>query len=508
MKKDIKDIFLLVSVFITGSAVLIIEIVAIRILAPYYGNTIYTASSVIGIVLVALSLGYYCGGVFSDKHPYHKFFYGIIFVSGLLVTLVYLLNISLLPFFSLMFSIKTGPLISSLCVFFIPAFMLGTLSPYAIKLHKRGGDQIGRQSGEVFFWSTLGSIAGTLLSGFVLIPLFGISFIMIGTGLFLMAWGLAGFSFFHPRKSAILIMALFLIYAVFLAWFYFPQKPPGVIYQTDGVYEKIMILDGNWKGIPARFLFQDMSYSAAMYLNSDELVYDYTKYYALYKLFNANAKNALVIGGGGYSIPKALLGEPSNMQVDVAEIEPDLLRLAKTYFNFQDNPRFKNHTEDGRRFLAQHPQKYDIIFSDVYYSLFSIPMHFTTREFFDLAKSRLQKDGIFIGNFGGSLYGEQSSLVVSEMKTFMESFPNSYFFAVNSPDDTNVQNIIFLGINSVKKIDFKSDQITKNADALISELSQKNINLAKLDFSRAKKLTDDFAPVEHLVGKVINAWRQ
>ena len=513
MPKNTKDIFLLVSVFVTGMAVLVIEVVAIRMLSPYYGNTIYTASSVLGVVLAALSLGYYFGGVLSDKYPSHKIFYCIIFASGLLVVFVHFLNISLLPLFSLLLSIKTGPLISSLFIFFVPAFLLGTLSPFAIKLHKKeamsmqGGDQIGKQSGEVFFWSTLGSIAGSLGSGFLLIPFFGIHAIIIGTGLALMLWGLAGYLFFHPRKPSILIMVLFLIYAVFLAWFYSPQKASGVIYQTDGVYEKIRISEGVWKGSPARFLFQDMSYSAAMYLDSDDLVYDYTKYYVLYKLFNPNPQNALVIGGGAYSIPKVLLNEPSNMHVDVAEIEPELLNLAKTYFEFQDNPRMQNHIEDGRRLLAQHPQKYDIIFSDVYYSLFSVPMHFTTQEFFDLAKSRLQDNGIFIGNFGGSLYGDESSLVVSEIKTFKESFPNSYFFAVSSPESPETQNIMFLGVNGEKKLDFKSNEILKNTNKIISGLPEKSIDLAKMDFSMAKSLTDDYAPIEHLVGKVITAWQ-
>ena len=508
MPKNLKDVFLLVSVFVTGTSVLIIEVVAIRMLSPYYGNTIYTASSVLGVVLAALSLGYYVGGVLADKYPRHKVFYLIIFTSGLLVIFIHFLNISLLPVFSLLFSIKTGPLVASLFIFFIPAFLLGTLSPFAIKLHKREDSQIGRQSGEVFFWSTLGSIAGSLLSGFVLIPMFGISAIIIGTGVFLAGWGLSGFVFFRPKKSTVFILALLLAYGIFMAWFYFPQTLlAGVLYQRDGVYEKIKISDGNWQGKPARFLFQDMSYSAAMYLDSEDLVYDYTKYYALYTLFNPAAKNALVIGGGAYSIPKALLKEPSRMEVDVAEIEPELLALAKTYFRFEDSPRMHNYIEDGRRLLAQRPQEYDIIFSDVYYSLFSVPMHFTTKEFFDLAKSRLRPEGVFIGNFGGSLYGDQSSLVVSEMKTFKEAFDNSYFFAAKSPDSPNIQNIIFLGINGKKTIDFAGDEINNNDNPILRALPEKNIVLANLDFSKAQRLTDDYAPVEHLVGKVISAWQ-
>ncbi|OGZ65724.1 MAG: hypothetical protein A3D34_03460 [Candidatus Staskawiczbacteria bacterium RIFCSPHIGHO2_02_FULL_33_16] len=520
MLKNKKDIFLLVSVFMTGAAVLIIEILAMRIISPYFGNTIFTTSSVIGTVLTALSLGYYFGGRFSDKYPHYFVFYFIILVSGLLVVFMQFLTSFILPIFGALFSMKSGPIISSLFIFFIPAFVLGLLSPFAVKLHKKPsgssqnteGDQVGSQSGEVFFWSTLGSIAGTLLAGFVLIPLFGINAIIIATGVFLFLWGAGGFFFLDSLKKHFsslsykyaLLPFLILAFVLLFVLFYWPQKTAGVIYQKDGVYEKIKIVDGEWNGSPTRFLFQDRSYSAAMYLQKNELVYDYTKYYTLYKLFNPNATKAFVIGGGAYSIPKALLEESEDMQVDVAEIEPDLLALSKKYFNFNPDNRLQDYTEDGRRFLSQNQKKYDILISDVYYSLFSIPMHFTTKEFFNLSKSRLEDNGVFIGNFGGNLYGDSSVLIMSEIKTFKEVFPNSYFFAVNSPKSQNIQNIIFLGINSNQKIDFNSNEIVKNNNTIINGLAQKNIKVDDIDFSQYKELTDNFAPIEYLVGKIID----
>ena len=517
----VKDILLLASVFVTGAAVLIIEIVAMRILSPYYGNTIYTTSSVIGTVLAALSLGYYIGGRLSDKYPRYHFFYGIIFISGLSIFFLRFLYNTILPYFSLLFSITIGSLIFSILIFFLPSFLMGTLSPFAIKLYKKdqGQERIGSQSGEVFFWSTLGSIAGSLLSGFVFIPYFGIDVIVATTGIILSIWGLCGFLLCRPKnldnkntgetqwnqnQKILTVVILFFLFEVLFLWFTIPQKQSEVLYEKDGIYEKVKITEGIWNARPARFLFQDKSHSAAMYLDSDELLYNYTKYYELYKLINPKATKAFLIGGGAYSIPKALLKDSPNMQVDVSEIEPELFSLAQKYFNLQENVRLANYTEDGRRFLSRNQKKYDIIVSDVYYSFFSVPIHLTTKEFFELAKSRLGPEGVFIGNFAGELKAQPPSFIFSEIKTFKNIFPNSYFFAVNSAESKNSQNIIFLGINGLKQIDFKSKAILNSNDLITQDLEQKNINISNFDLLKHKELTDDFSPIEYLVSRVVN----
>ncbi len=516
--KTQKDLFLLASVFITGTAVLVIEILATRILSPYYGNTIYTTSSVIGTVLAALSLGYYFGGKFADRHPDQRIFYGIITISGLLIIIMQITGKTILPLMGVMFSIVSGPLIASMALFFVPAFCLGILSPFAIKLYEKGNETIGSKAGEVFFWSTLGSITGTLLAGFVLIPYLGINAIVLSTGALLGIWGLLGILFSHQKnRGGVLLTMASILVASLIAW----QNSQGVtaqtLYEQDGVYEKIKIMEGQWSDPsrtptavggeqPVRFLFQDRSYSAAMYLNSPELVYDYTKYYALYKLFKPEATTSLVMGGGAYSIPKALLNDSLAMQVDVAEIEPRLFSLAKQYFNVIESPRLTNHIQDGRQLLKLNDKHYDAIISDVYYSLFSVPIHFTTKEFFSLAKSRLSENGVFVGNYAGYLQGEQPSFIGSEITTFKEVFPNSYFFAVNSPTSEKGQNIIFLGINGEKRIDFDSNLVKNNPDPILRNLANKNITLSSLDLANNFQITDDYAPVEHLISKIIDQW--
>ena len=169
---------LLLSVTLAGMAVLIIEITATRMLAPFFGNSIFTISSVIGIVLAALGLGYYLGGSLADRKLSAVWFFTLILAAGFSVLLLQLLNAALLPRIAYKLSLVDGPLIVSLLMFFLPALFLAMLSPYAIALlHAREADRgVGKASGLVFFWSHLwGSIAGSLGTGFLLIPHWGIA---------------------------------------------------------------------------------------------------------------------------------------------------------------------------------------------------------------------------------------------------------------------------------------------------------------------------------------------
>ncbi|OGZ66304.1 MAG: hypothetical protein A3C50_01360 [Candidatus Staskawiczbacteria bacterium RIFCSPHIGHO2_02_FULL_43_16] len=522
--KNLKDLFLLASVFVTGSAVLVIEIIAIRMLSPHYGNTMYATSSVIGVILAALSVGYYAGGIIADKHPRRGVFYAIIFVSGITVMVMQAASKVILPFFGTLFSITQGPLISSLFLFFVPAFLLATLSPIAIKLYSATDENLGQRAGKIFFWSTLGSINGSLLTGFFLIPFFGIDTIVMATGAVLSLWACLGFAW-HSTGHKKIILLLAGAGMICLSLYYFSAagvpKPAGIVYQKDGLYEKIIIQDGMWGGRSTRFLFQDRSYSAAMYLDSlghspsgrsqtgeaSDLVFDYTKYYSLYQLINPGATTAFAIGGGGYSIPKALLQDSPAMRVDVAEIEPSLHEIAKTYFNLPATDRLQHYAQDGRRFLKTTNKKYGIIIGDAYYSLFSIPIHLATQEFFALAKSKLEDNGVFIGNFVGYLDAKNPSFIASEIKTFKSVFENSYFFAVQAPDAPSSQNIIFLGINGNKTIDFQSPAVAKNTNPILKNLGLHQIDMAQIDFSKHREITDNYAPVEYLVSKIINRWQ-
>lgn len=502
----LKKFSLQIIVFITGGCVLILEVLAARILSPYFGNTIFTFSSVISVVLAALSVGYYLGGKIADRHPKEAWFYNIIFLGGISVFFIFGIKQFLLPSFGYSFSLVWGPLVSALILFFLPSFLLGILSPFAIKLaHGRFPHKgPGSISGEIFFWSTLGSIAGSISAGFYLIPSFGINAILLGTGILLSLVGLLARGAHGTRKKFfakiifLLVLIFFLLFTLALL-----KKNKNILYSRDGVYEKITVFDEEYKGKKTRFFIQDRSSSGAMFLDSRELVFDYTKYYELYKIFTPQPSRALVIGGGAYSIPKALLEDLPSAEIDVVEIEPGLLELGKKYFQVEENPRLKNFTADGRKFLEDSQKNYDLIFSDVYYSLFSIPTHFTTREFFKLAKKRLSPNGIFIANVIGSLTREPPSFLFSEMRTFQAVFPNSYFFAADSPQSLHIQNIIFVGYNSDTTINVSDTDLKKYESETLKNLGTKVIDAQRFALAMYPEFTDNFAPVEYSISKIL-----
>lgn len=498
------------AVFITGASVLVVEILAVRVLSPYYGNTIFTVSSVISVILLALSVGYRAGGALADRRPSLEWFFGIILVSGLLLLLFHTLGAFVLPPLSSALSLAVGPLVSAALLFLVPALVLGTLSPYAVKLQSvyTPGEGVGRVAGTIFFWSTLGSITGSLLAGFVLIPTLGIDRILIATGIVLFVLGFVPLVVLRGKRARLYSSVAAFIVLSAAAWWAEPPAMGRVVYGRDGVYQKITIYEGEYLGRPSRFLLLDRSESGAMFLDSDdpsELVYDYTKYYSLYKIFTPRVQNALVLGGGAYSIPKALLAELPEAQVDVAEIEPSFFDLAKRYFRAADSPRLHNYVQDGRRFLHDSARTYDLIFGDVYYSYFAVPPQFTTREFFALAKTKLTPGGVFIANMIGDLSRRQPSLIMAEIRTFQTVFPNSYFFAVDAVDKVNlVQNITLVGYNSEQRVDVTAPPVTTHPDQLIRLLRYRVLDVGRrFELSSYPVLTDNFSPVEYLTARVL-----
>lgn len=495
-------------VFITGACVLIIEIVALRMLSPHFGATTFAVSSVLSTILAALSLGYYFGGQLADKRPERRLFYSIIFLSGVLVLGFHAGAVFLLPYLGAYLPLTYGPLVSSLLFFMLPAVLLGMLSPYAVKLQSLKSDSvgIGSVSGTIFFWSTSGSIVGSIMAGFVLIPTLGVDEIFTLTGLTLCVVG--GLPLFLTRGVNQLFVFGLIVAAGTAAFASHTDEylSPAVVFDTDGVYERITIYESEKDGRPIRVLLQDRTLSGGMFLDTDDptdMVYDYSKYYPLYSKFTPEVEKVLFIGGGSYTVPKALLFELAEVQIDVAEIEPELFSIATEYLAVPDDPRLTNHVEDGRRFLKGTDVVYDFIFSDAYATLYSVPAHLTTREFFELVYERLAPEGIIMMNLIGDLYTEGPSLTLSEMRTFHSVFPQSYFFAVDSPEKQGAQNIIFIGHKSDEPVDLSVPVTQISADPVMRSLSQHQIDPDQYDLRQYPILTDNYAPVEHLSSAVL-----
>src|SRR5688572_8056599 len=311
---------LLVSVTLAGMAVLIIEITAMRMLAPYFGNSIFTISSVIGIILAALGLGYYLGGSLADRKPSPAWFFSLIVVGGFSVLLLQFFNAVLLPGIGYRLSLINGPLIVSLLMFFLPALFLAMLSPFAIALlHAREPERgIGNASGLVFFWSTLGSIAGSLSTGFLLIPYWGIGSIIVGVGSGLVLLGSVGLLMTRklPHVLAVGVALVGMATGIVLRDVALADGR-NVVFAADGLYERIVIRDMPIRNRTARVLLQDQNISGGLYLDDGSMAFDYTRYFELYRIFTPGLKTALAIGGGAYNVPGFILRQSPRVMVDV-----------------------------------------------------------------------------------------------------------------------------------------------------------------------------------------------
>ena len=488
---------LLLSVALAGMAVLIVEITAIRMLAPFFGNSIFTISSVIGIILAALGLGYYLGGSLADRKPSTTWFFSLIVIAGFSVLLLQFLNAILLPGIAYKLSLIDGPLVVSLLMFFLPAMFLAMLSPFAITLlHAREtGKGVGNASGLVFFWSTLGSIAGSLATGFLLIPHWGIGNIVAGTGSGLVLLGGAGLLATRklPKILPLGLALLGLLSGIALRQ---AGMVRGDVFAADGLYERIVIRDIAYRERGARILLQDLSVSGGLYLDDGSMAFDYTRYFDLYRLFTPELKTALAIGGGAYTVPRSILHDSPRAIVDVAEIDPSLHALALRYFDLPDDARLRNHVTDGRRFLHDTAERYDLIFSDAYRSLISAPPQFATLEFFRLARSRLREDGVLIANFYGSLAPDTRAAIYSVLRTMRAAFPQVYVIATAGPASGELQNFIFVGHNASNP--------DRRADLGRAAALEWRAEEALLDSYPV--LTDDFAPLEYYAANAIRRY--
>ena len=508
MQPSVERVLLLGIVTFTGACVLIVEVISTRMLAPYFGNTIYSLSSILSVTLLALSCGYYVGGKMADKHPRFDLFFGIITAGGITVGLMRLIAKPILAALSIATSQISGPLIASLFLFLVPAFFLGMLSPFAIQLlHARDPKRgVGSVAGAVFFWSTIGSIVGSLLAGFLLIPTLGIQTILLSIAAALLLLGLGGLISVRGLAAKNLPgLALLLAFAALAVYPGSKSVDPNVLFSLEGLYQNIRVVRGEYLGEPVHMLFQDRNFSSAIFLAHDDLVFGYAPYYRLATDFRTKPlTQALFIGAGAFSLPREILLKHANVEVDVVDIEPGLFDIARRYFRLEPSPRLHWHVQDGRSYVRESDKKYDLIFSDVYQDFLATPAHITTKEFLELARSTLAEDGIFMANVIGSLKPSPQSFLFSEMRTFQEVFPKHRFFGVLSPTDPRIQNLIFMGCtDGARCIDPCTADLRNNSDIFLASLCGKQVNAENLALETHPILTDDFAPVEYLAAEAV-----
>lgn len=271
----------------------------------------------------------------------------------------------------------------------------------------------------------------------------------------------------------------------------------GLLADVDTAYSRIWVYDftASSTGQATRLLGINNESQSAMFLGSDALAYEYTKYYHLIKHFVPGFKNVLMLGGGGYSYPKDFLRQYPEATMDVVELDPGVTELAKRYFGLPENPRLTIYAQDGRVYLNTASRHYDAILGDAFGASCSVPYQLTTRETAQKSYALLNDNGVVIMNIISAIHGGQGAFLRAEYATYKSVFPYVYLFPVSDPPNgEKVQNIMLVALKSKQEPNFT------DTDPIIDQYLHhvwKGVIEADMPI-----LTDDFAPVDHYVGEI------
>jgi spermidine synthase len=496
-----------VVVFVSGAVLMGLEIVGSRVLAPYFGSSIFVWGSLISVVMTALSVGYYWGGWLSAREPSYARLLILLCIPGILIFF--------LPFIyplvnewvaSVDFGIRLNPLIASSITFLLPGIFLGTVSPYVIRLAATQLSTVGSTAGTLYAVSTCGSIFGTLLTAFYLIPLMGVSNIIHFLGVILVCLSLVLVPLIKVKKVSMARAVTTL--SVIMGCITMPWTPViwarmKTLLEKDTFYHRIRIEEDD----EARYMYFDRTLQSAMNLKDPTaLRLIYSRYTSIGLTFRPDAKKILIIGLGGGSIPKKLQKEFPSLEVDVVEIDPEVIQMARDQFKVRDGKNLRLYAQDGRLFLTRTTNLYDIILIDAYYAD-AMPFHLATREFFELAQRKLTSNGIIVANLISAVTGPSGKIARAFVKTQRQIFPQTYVFAARRPDNVSIdtiQNVIVIATKDKQRLDIKD--IVKRATALDRGLFPdpiSDIGVAYYDGALPDQdvpvLTDDYAPTDNLL---------
>jgi len=521
-----------VIVFVCGGALMALEIVAARVLAPALGNSIFVWGSVITSVMVALSVGYWAGGHIADRFGSSRTLGPIIAAAGALTVLAPMVAAPVLPWAADL-GPRTGALVASALIFFLPSLLLAMVTPLGVRLAAaKGMAHIGRTAGRLSSISTAGSILGTLGTSFWLIPALSLEPLIVAIGFLLLLT--AAFALFLPlrfgigvspvdaaaRPSALdagitrfgVIASLLLIVAgaALGGWVLVKVAPTqqvnamgeDVIFRQDTQYHRITVTESG----DTRNLRFDASRQSGLDMR-DGLTSKvrYPDYVQLAMALKPDASRALVLGLGGGIISKRLWHDYPAMRVDSVEIDPVVIDVAKRYFAFPDDPRLRVFNQDARRYIQTTKDTYDLVVVDTYYAD-ALPFHLTTQEFFRETKSRMTTDGVLAYNVISAITGDDSKLFRSLYKTAGTTWKHLWVFSVNTGTRAlpqSRQNIIVLATDA----DVSGTELLARIKSGIDGKSQvpglsgmgADLYTHMVELGDVPLLTDSYAPTDSLI---------
>ena len=477
-------------VFVSGAIVMVLELVGSRLLAPYFGNSLFVWTSLIGVMLGFMALGGFLGGRLGDRYLSTKVLFWILLVTSVSISLVAFSERMLLPRFAEASGLRVAAVASAAVLFAIPSTLLGMVSPYCTRLRLHALANSGATVSSLYALSTIGSITGTFAAGFWLIANIGSHGLITWLAAAVLALALLVATPLVWGRSAALAVALAVLNGAML----FPGTAAG---SFDTQYDRYFIdRETEVETMrPVVTLSRDTdSIESAMYTdNGEPFLLDYYRYYDLAMQSVPAVRRTLMIGGGTFSYPRHQLNMYPDSVTDAVEIDPALVDLARSTFLLADDPRMNILIEDGRTFLNNSTERYDVILLDAFKSASSIPYQLTTYESMLHCHRLLDDDGILAMNLIASVEGPGSRFLWAEYVTLKAIFPQVEVFAVyDVRDPMLVQNISVMASKS------ESISLIDTVERITPELAQQRIPESSVpdDLEAIPLMTDDFAPVD------------
>ncbi len=518
--------YLLFTVFISGMTTLAIELSASRLLDPFFGNSLIIWANLIGLVLIYLSLGYWLGGKWADYDPRETTFFQIIAWAGFLVGIIPLvsrpiLRLSVQGFATLNAGVMVGSLLGVLILFSLPMTLLGTASPFAIRLAMKEVKDAGRVAGSIYALSTLGSILGTFLPVLVLIPTVGTRRTFLLFAALAMTVAIGGL-FQHARSKGVAYLGLLAVLAGLTAFSGGPIKADETaVFETESPYNYIQVqkINGDY------LLRLNEGQGIHSVYNPDYiLAYGIWDYFLLAPFFNNppypadRVGSLLLIGAAAGTIPKEYTAVFGPIPIDGVELDPAISAAGRQFFAM-DEPNLRTINQDGRYFLATAAGRYDVIAVDAYRPPY-IPFQLTTREFFAEIYAHLNDDGVMAINAGRS--DTDYSLVAVLGSTMKSVFPNVY--VIDAPaGGSDLGNSLIVATKQPTRLENLAENIAVFDNDLLQNVAGRAQtsriweitcraeapftagvgSLPPLPAACPPPFTDDKAPVEQVLHKLI-----
>jgi spermidine synthase len=500
--------YLLFTVFVSGMTTLAAELAAGRLIGNVFGTSNIVWASIIGLILIYLTLGYFLGGKWADANPMPAALYRILawgaFTLGLVPYIASpVLRTAASAFEFLQVGILGASFIAVLVLFSVPITLLGTISPFAIRLSVDDTSRAGQTSGQIYAISTLGSFIGTFLPTLVTIPAIGTKNTFLVFSLLLLFVALAGLGRFATRRDMLMYMWMPVLIAIVavLSRGQALKENTGQIYETESAYNYIQVAEQNGftvlklnegQGVHSIYHPDTLQYNGPW---DQFLVSPY--FYADRK--PTDIKRVAIVGLAAGTTARQMTAVYGNIPIDGFEIDPEIVEVGQQYFDMI-MPNLNVEIGDGRLNLERSPHKYDILAVDAYRPPY-IPPHMTTQEFFQIAASHLTDDGVLAIN-SASVPGDRR-LINGLATTIGTIFPSIYM--VDIPGSLNT--VLFATKQETRPENFAMNLVALSQDPKVHPLliasMQTTFGNLRTDYETTTVFTDDHAPIEWIVNDMV-----